>query len=280
MDGGRVLAAIETVVARTRAKDPLRGENLALLAWPGGEEPRERPGAEGFDLISMSCPLGALTGDAAAGRERETVFLALYFRTESFVQGLLPIAAPHSHLFRVLTRVLTSTQPKHAIQTVRMRSPDHELLSDLFAQEAVTCAERREGWEQVAEALGFAITAAVSPVLPEEEPATAEETLAVILSDIAARPESVTLADLAKRYSYSQSYLSELIHERCGRTFGELVREQRMERAAMLLRATSLPVAEVARRVGYAGTSNFYRAFREQYGCSPAELRTASRSGK
>lgn len=148
MDGVRVLAAIETVVARTRAKDPLRGENLALLAWPDGEEP-----------------------------------------------------------------------------------------------------------------------------------ATAEETLAVILSDIAARPESVTLADLAQRYSYSQSYLSELIHERCGRTFGELVREQRMERAAMLLRATSLPVAEVARRVGYAGTSNFYRAFREQYGCSPAELRTASHSG-
>lgn len=273
MDGGRVLAAIETVVARTRAKDPLRGENLALLAWPGGEEPRERLGAEGFDLISMSCPLGALAGDAAAGRERETVFLALYFRAERFVQGLLPIAAPRSHLFRVLTST-------HAIQTVRMTSPDHELLSDLFAQEAVTCAERRDGWEQVAEALGFAITAAVSPALPEEEPASAEETLAVILSDIAARPESVTLADLAERYSYSQSYLSELIHERCGKTFGELVREQRMERAAMLLRATSLPVAEVARRVGYAGTSNFYRAFREQHGCSPAELRAASRSGK
>lgn len=276
MDGGRVLAAIETVVAQTRAKDPLRGENLALLAWPGGGEPRERLGAEGFDLISMSCPLGALAGDAAAGRERETVFLALYFRTERFVQGLLPIAAPHSHLFRVLT----STLPKHAVRTVRMRSPDHELLSDLFAQEAVTCAERRDGWEQVAEALGFAITAAVSPALPEEEPATAEETLAMILSDIAARPESVTLADLAQRYSYSQSHLSELIHERCGRTFGELVREQRMGRAAMLLRATSLSVAEVARRVGYAGTSNFYRAFREQHGCSPAELRAASRSGK
>ena len=47
--------------------------------------------------------------------------------------------------------------------------------------------------------------------------------------------------------------------------------------AAMLLRATSLPVAEVARRVGYAGTSNFYRAFREQYGCSPAELRAGDR---
>lgn len=273
MDGGRVLAAIETVVARTRAKDPLRSENLALLAWPGGEEPRERLGAEGFDLISMSCPFGALAGKAAAGRERETVFLALYFRAERFVQGLLPIAAPRSHLFRVLTST-------HAIQTVRMTSPDHELLSDLFAQEAVTCAERRDGWEQVAEALGFAITAAVSPALPEEEPASAEETLAVILSDIAARPESVTLADLAERYSYSQSYLSELIHERCGKTFGELVREQRMERAAMLLRATSLPVAEVARRVGYAGTSNFYRAFRDQNGCSPAELRAASRSGK
>ena len=102
----------------------------------------------------------------------------------------------------------------------------------------------------------------------------------MILSDIAARPESVTLADLAERYSYSQSYLSELIHERCGKTFGELVREQRMERAAMLLRATSLPVAEVARRVGYAGTSNFYRAFREQHGAAPANRPAFGRAAR
>ena len=46
-----------------------------------------------------------------------------------------------------------------------------------------------------------------------------------------------------------------------------------MMTAAMLLRATQLPVREVARQVGYSGTSNFYRAFRAQFGCGPAEWR-------
>ena len=52
--------------------------------------------------------------------------------------------------------------------------------------------------------------------------------------------------------------------------------KERMERAAMLLRATQLPVREVARQVGYSGTSNFYRAFRAQYGCGPAEWRAGA----
>ena len=151
-------------------------------------------------------------------------------------------------------------------------------MADLFAAAAVTYVERRDGWEQVVEALGVAITALVSPVVPEEGPKGADEVLAVILQDIAARPESASLAELARRYSYSTTYLSELIHERCGMTFTELVTKQRMERAAMLLRATSLPVREVAQQVGYAGTSNFYRAFRAQFGCGPAEWREAARN--
>lgn len=205
--------------------------------------------------------------------EREA-FVALYFRTERFVRGLTALASEDSPLFRVLT---TNAGRRHAVRHVKTPEPDRALMIDLYANAAVAYAERRDGWEQVVEALGIAVTTAISPVMPEEEPQDADDALAVILAKIAAHPESVSLADLAARYSYSAPHLSELIHERGGRTFTEPVREQRMERAAMLLRATGLPVAEVARRVGYAGTSNFHRAFRERYGRSPAELRAEGR---
>ena len=274
MDGARVAAAVRQIMDETGRREPRAGRHVLMLAWFEDELDGLPPNPGDFDIISASVPLPKITGEREEADDCRKVILALYFRTKRFVQSLMPIADEGSPLFRMLTATVTKSHPVRRVSTP---DPDSELMSDLFAAAAVTYAERRDGWEQVAEALGFAITAAVSPALPEEEPASAEETLAVILSDIAARPESVTLADLAQRYSYSQSYLSELIHERCGKTFGELVREQRMERAAMLLRATSLPVAEVARRVGYAGTSNFYRAFREQYGCSPAELRAGDR---
>ncbi|OUO35525.1 AraC family transcriptional regulator [Olsenella sp. An290] len=275
MEGARVAAAVRQIVDETGRREPRAGRNVLMLAWLEGELDGLPPNPGDFDIISAAVPLGRLTGEREEGDACGKVFLALYFRTKQFVQSLMPIADEGSPLFRMLT---TSATKRHPVRRVSTPDPDSELMADLFAAAAVTYVERRDGWEQVVEALGVAITALVSPVVPEEGPKGADEVLAVILQDIAARPESASLKDLARRYSYSTTYLSELIHERCGMTFTELVTKQRMERAAMLLRATSLPVREVARQVGYAGTSNFYRAFRAQFGCGPAEWREAARN--
>ena len=46
-----------------------------------------------------------------------------------------------------------------------------------------------------------------------------------------------------------------------------------MERAAELLRASSLSVLGVAQSVGYGSASQFTAAFRRQYGVTPAQYR-------
>ena len=51
------------------------------------------------------------------------------------------------------------------------------------------------------------------------------------------------------------------------------LKKHRMEKAAQLLRETDLPVAEVARQVGYESQSKFTAAFKEQYGQLPKEYR-------
>lgn len=272
MESARVAAALRQIMDETGRREPRAGRHVLMLAWFEDELDGLPPNPGDFDIISASVPLPKIVGEREEADDCRKVVLALYFRTKRFVQSLMPIADEGSPLFRMLTATVTKSHPVRRVSTP---DPDSELMSDLFAAAAVTYAERRDGWEQVVEALGVAITALVSPVVPEEGARSADEVLAVILQDIAASPESASLADLARRYSYSTTYLSELIHERCGMTFTELVTRQRMERAAMLLRATGLPVREVARQVGYAGTSNFYRAFRAQYGCGPAEWRNA-----
>lgn len=273
MDSARVAAAVRQIMDETAGRAPRAGRNVLMLAWfedETGALPRN-PGD--YDIISVTVPLGGLCGDAACPDADRKVLLALYFMTERFVQSLMPIADEGSPLFRMLT---TTATKRHPVRRVNTPDPNKDLMVDLFAAAAVAYVERHDGWEQLVEALGVAITALVSPVIPEEAPKGADEVLAVILQDIAARPERASLSALARRYSYSTTYLSELIHERCGMTFTELVAKQRMERAAMLLRATQLPVREVARQVGYSGTSNFYRAFRAQYGCGPAEWRAGA----
>ena len=273
MESARVAAAVRQIMDETASRATRAGRNVLMLAWFEDEMGALPRNPSDYDIISLTAPLGGLCGDASCPDADRKVFLALYFMTERFMQSLMPIADEGSPLFRMLT---TTAAKCHPVRRVNAPDPNKELMIDLFAAAAVAYVERHDGWEQLVEALGVAITALVSPVIPEEAPRGADEVLAVILQDIAARPERASLSALARRYSYSTTYLSELIHERCGMTFTELVTGQRMERAAMLLRATQLPVREVARQVGYAGTSNFYKAFRARFGCGPAEYRAGA----
>jgi transcriptional regulator GlxA family with amidase domain len=65
--------------------------------------------------------------------------------------------------------------------------------------------------------------------------------------------------------------------QRCFAEAGTSVRERihavRMERAAELLQQSSLPVAEITRRVGYREPAQFAKAFRRLYGLPPSRWR-------
>jgi AraC-like DNA-binding protein len=58
-----------------------------------------------------------------------------------------------------------------------------------------------------------------------------------------------------------------------GVTFSEIVEKARRERALLLLRSPSLPLDEVAERLGYSTVSNLVRAFRRWTGKTPAAYR-------
>ena len=58
-----------------------------------------------------------------------------------------------------------------------------------------------------------------------------------------------------------------------GTSIAAHLKKHRMEKAAQLLRETDLPVAEVARQVGYESQSKFTAVFKEQYGQLPKEYR-------
>jgi AraC family transcriptional regulator, regulatory protein of adaptative response / methylphosphotriester-DNA alkyltransferase methyltransferase len=63
-------------------------------------------------------------------------------------------------------------------------------------------------------------------------------------------------------------------------TFSEDLLARRMNAAAeLLLEQRQIPVAVVARLVGYRQASHFARAFRRRHGCSPARFREARRVG-
>lgn len=54
---------------------------------------------------------------------------------------------------------------------------------------------------------------------------------------------------------------------------GDLLRKTRMEHAMHLLRTTDFTISEVAYRVGYSNGKYFTRAFKDQFDCTPSEIK-------
>ena len=82
-----------------------------------------------------------------------------------------------------------------------------------------------------------------------------------------------TLEDAAKSFFVTPNYLSALLKRQTGKTYLQLVQEQKLAHAANLLSSGACTVEEAARAVGYENMSFFYRKFRAAYGTSPAEWR-------
>ncbi len=82
-----------------------------------------------------------------------------------------------------------------------------------------------------------------------------------------------TLSSVAAHFHFSNNYLSGIIKKLMGKNFTDLVHEIRMVNACQLLKDTTLPVNEIAQKVGYQNSNHFYRLFKQAHGCTPAEFR-------
>ena len=85
--------------------------------------------------------------------------------------------------------------------------------------------------------------------------------------------EPLTIPALSRRSCLSATAFKEGFHRLYGLPVHTWLRQRRMERAAELLRSSSLSVLGVAQSVGYGSASQFTAAFRRQYGMTPAKYR-------
>jgi AraC family transcriptional regulator of adaptative response / methylphosphotriester-DNA alkyltransferase methyltransferase len=102
-----------------------------------------------------------------------------------------------------------------------------------------------------------------------------DEALAAIERDYA--DENLSLDSVARSIATSRRQLQRVFGERHTGFRRELQRV-RMTRAAELLLDRALPVAAVARAVGYRQPAQFSKAFRHHHGRPPSEARGTARS--
>ncbi len=84
---------------------------------------------------------------------------------------------------------------------------------------------------------------------------------------------NATLTDLASKLYISPPYLSKMIKEYFGKSFKELLVEERMRRAHKLLTDTDIRISDIIRSLGYENESYFYREYKKRMGESPLTTR-------
>lgn len=81
------------------------------------------------------------------------------------------------------------------------------------------------------------------------------------------------VADLARIAGLSCARLHSRFVSECAQTPMDYLRQRRLRSALTLLRQSTLPIGEVASRVGYASQSAFAAAMLREFGASPSALR-------
>ncbi len=111
---------------------------------------------------------------------------------------------------------------------------------------------------------------ATLPRLPADE--LQQERVSKILEAIeSGRPCSVH--GLAGEFNLSKSHLQHVFKRQTGLRIGHLIVEQKLRRAAYLLKGSNLRIKEIATAVGYEHTSSFIRAFERRFAETPQVYR-------
>ncbi len=92
--------------------------------------------------------------------------------------------------------------------------------------------------------------------------------------------ETISQPQVAKAAGMSTSRFRTFFKETTGWGFARYLREQRVERAAKLLRESSESIASIAHRTGFADQSHLLRCFRDKYGLPPKDYRRQHRGGE
>ena len=94
------------------------------------------------------------------------------------------------------------------------------------------------------------------------------------------RPD-LSVHAVAARHGVSARYVQRIFEEG-GTTFTRYITEQRLAATYRALRCHAparVPISTIAYDCGFADVSHFNRVFRQRFGCTPTDVRNATRSG-
>lgn len=200
---------------------------------------------------------------------QETIILSVLLQKETFFRAFLPLFSANSKLFNFFIDTKTNSFSE---EFMHFKIEDDCNIRALLEMMVIEYAFKHEDTQDVLKSLVLAFLLQVSRQYAATNQTPVPEKLSGrIIQYMSEHFDTVTLRDIANRFLYHPNYISALLTREIGKSFSQILLEQRMERAVILLKGTSLSINEIALMIGYTNSSNFHKAFREYYQLSPRE---------
>lgn len=152
-----------------------------------------------------------------------------------------------------------------------------EILSRLFRSGVKEGYARLPGWQAAVYGNTMRLMVQLyrahandkTPTPPTEKQELLDRLLFYVESEMG---QKITLAETARRFLISESTINQLFRKRMKVSFYHYVTQRRLIAAKSLL-LDGRAADQVCTMVGFGDYSTFYRAFKQEYGISPAEYR-------
>ena len=123
--------------------------------------------------------------------------------------------------------------------------------------------------QQILQSLALSLTFYIARAYHQQHQDTPTSLTDQILAYMETHWDTVTLETLGKQFGFHPASMSRLIKQNTGQTFSQQLLHIRLTRAKLPLAQTQLPVEEIDQLSGYNDPSNFYRAYKKEYGETP-----------
>ena len=158
---------------------------------------------------------------------------------------------------------------------IRTGGTDWEHLGQYFRRCAEECEQQRYRYDAVVFGIASELAVQLARFLQAQQaeradkPALLDQIIHYVEAHLA---ERITVADIAARFWVSPSTFSQLFRKKMGVSFYRYVTQRRLLEAKLLIRS-GIPMEQVSISVGFQEYSSFYRAFKAEFGQSPAQYR-------
>ena len=148
-----------------------------------------------------------------------------------------------------------------------------EYLGEYFHRCVTECEQQHFRWETAVSGIATDLAVQMARCWMGSQGQEKPELLERIIGHVEAHlAEKITLPDVAARFWVSQSTVSQLFRKKTGTSFYHYVTIRRLTKARTLIK-TGIPMEQVSISVGFQDYSTFYRAFKAEFGISPAQYR-------